>query len=290
LLSAKKTIKVATYLHFSSIVGVREFNKMSYYFQGDHVALEGNCGQSINTSADLQNAYSKFFDLHTAIHPRVRNHNLDLHPRWQKSSIISRESAACLEQSSTLVLTYFRSREQAELVERKMGKEAANQTGEVDTYRHPVIELRLTPDHFAIELILSPYAWLDQQNLIGKLELSHHRTAFRNLLRTLPGDYRFGFWNGVHLGDMNLGVADLLRGGRILDEWMDTFADGQDWLRVGKWYAPEDPALDASNILPEIFNTVKSLHSLYNFVLWSSNNNFSDFYEKRQRHQRRAYA
>ena len=51
-----------------------------------------------------------------------------------------------------------------------MGKESGAQTGDVDTYRHPVIELRLTPDQFAIELILSPYAWLDQQNLIGKLE------------------------------------------------------------------------------------------------------------------------
>jgi hypothetical protein len=262
---------------------------MSYYFQGDHLALVKDNGQSVNASADLQHVYSKFFDLHTAIHPRVRNHNLDLHPRWQKSSIVSRESAACLEQSSTLVLTYFRSREQAELVERKMGKESGSQVSEVDTYRHPVIELRLTPDHFAIELILSPYAWLDQQNLIGKLELPHHRTAFRNLLRTMPGDYRFGFWNGLHLGEMNLSISELLRG-RILDEWMDTFADGQDWLRVGMWYAPEDPALDASCILPEIFNTVKSLHGLYNFMLWSSNNNFGDFYNKRQRTVRRAYA
>ncbi len=83
---------------------------MSYYFQGDHLALVKDNGQSVNANPELQHVYSKFFDLHTAIHPRVRNHNLDLHPRWQKSSIISRESAACLEQSSTLVLTYFRSR------------------------------------------------------------------------------------------------------------------------------------------------------------------------------------
>jgi hypothetical protein len=262
---------------------------MTYFFQGDHLALVKDCGHSVNASVDLQNVYSKFFDLHTAILPRVRNYNLDLHPRWQKSSIISQESAACLEQTSTLVLTYFRSHEQAELVERKMGKEPNSQSSGVDTYRHPVIELRLTPDHFAIELILSPYAWLDQQNLIGKLDLAHHRSTFRNLLRNVPGDYCFGFWNGLHLGDMQLTVSDLLRG-RVLEEWMDTFADGQDWLRVGKWYSPEDPVLDASAILPEIFNTIKSLHSLYTFLLWTSNNNFSDFYEKRHRPVRRAYA
>jgi hypothetical protein len=270
------------------VVGLGELN-MSYYFQGDHLALVSGHGQSVNASAELQHAYSKFFDLHTAIHPRVRNHNLDLHPRWQKSSLISRESAACLEQSSSLVLTYFRSREQAELVERKMGKEPGAQTGDVDTYRHPVIELRLTPDQFAIELILSPYAWLDQQNLIGKLELPNHRSTFRSILRSFPADYRFGFWNGVELGDMNLSISELLRG-RILDEWMDTFADGQDWLRVGKWYSPEDPVLQVGNILPEVFETIKTLHSLYTFLLWTSNNNFSDFYEKRQRQVRRVYA
>jgi hypothetical protein len=262
---------------------------MSYFFQGDHIALVNEHGQSVNASADLQHVYSKFFDLHTAIHPRVRNHNLDLHPRWQKTSIISRESAACLGTDSSLVLTYFRSREQAEMVEKLMGKEHITETSNVDTYRHPVIELRLTPNEFAVELILSPYAWWDQQNLIGKLELSQHRTAFRALLRQLPTDYRFGFWNGIHLSDMHLTAGELLRG-RVLEEWMDTFADGQDWLRVGKWYSPEDPALDSSCVLPEIFDTIKSLHSLYTFLLWTSNNNFHNFYEKRQRQIRRTYA
>lgn len=250
---------------------------MSYFFQGDHHALISDHNGSINVNADLQHVYSKFFDLHTAIHPRVRNHNLDLHPRWQKTSIISRESAACLGQASSLVLTYFRSREQAEAVERRMGRERPSESGDVDTYRHPVIELRLTPNEFAIELILSPYAWWDQQNLIGKLELQAHRTAFRNLLRAMPADYRFGFWDGVHLGDMNLTVGELLRG-RVLDEWMNTFADGYDWLRVGKWYTPGDPALDSSCVLPEIFNTIKTLHSLYSFLLWTSNNDFHKFY------------
>ncbi len=260
---------------------------MSYFFQGDHLALVN--GQSISASADLEHTYSKFIDLHTTIHPRVRKHNLDLHPRWQKSSIVSQESAASMGKESTLVLTYFRSREQAEMVEKLMGKEHVSQTGNVDTYRHPVIELRLTPDEFAIELILSPYAWWDQQNLIGKLELPHHRSEFRELLSQMPHDYRFGFWDGIHLDDMNLTIGQLLRG-RFLDEWMDTFADGQDWLRVGKWYSPEDPALDSSNIHREIFNTIESLNNLYTFLLWTSNNNYHKFYERRQRKFRRVYS
>lgn len=247
---------------------------MSYFFQDE---------------AGFDSAYGRLFDLHNMLYPRVRNHNLDLHPRWQKSAIISRESAACVGQTQTLALTYFRSREQAEMVEKLMGKEHVSQTGQVDTYRHPVIELRVAPDHFAIELILSPYAWWDQQNFIGKLELPHHRSDFRNLLKDLDADYRFGFWDGAYLSDMHLTVGELLRG-RALDEWLATFADGQDWLRIGKWFSLDDAALDAGSITSEIFNSVKSLHTLYTFMLWTGNNNFHNFYEKRQRQLRRTFS
>ncbi len=259
---------------------------MSYFLVQEHQALIAGHGQA---NVDFEGAYNKLLELHNAVYPRLRNHNLDLHPRWQKSSIITQESAAALEQSATLVLPYFRSREQAEMVERLMGKEQMTQPGGLDTYRHPVIELRLTPQAFAIELILSPYAWWDQQNFIGKLELPHHRATFRRLLMQMDADYCFGFWHGLDLCEMHLSNGELRRG-KILDEWMDTFAEGQDWLRVGRWYEPEAVELERSAILNEVFETVKQLNSLYQFLLWTSNNNFQSFYEKRQHYARRMYA
>lgn len=259
---------------------------MMYFLVQEFEALTAGHGQA---NVDFQSAYNKLLDLHNAVYPRLRTYNLDLHPRWQKSSIITQESAAALEQSATLVLPYFRSREQAEMVERLMGKEQMTQPGGLDTYRHPVVELRLTPQAFAIELILSPYAWWDQQNFIGKLELPHHRTTFRNLLTQMDGNYCFGFWQGLDLCEMHLSNSELRRG-KILDEWMDTFADGQDWLRVGRWYEPDAMELERPAILNEVFETVKQLNSLYQFLLWTSNNNFQSFYEKRQHYSRRMYA
>lgn len=259
---------------------------MSYFKVQEHMALAAGHGQS---DRDFQNAYNKLLDLHNTVYPRLRNYNLDLHPRWQKTSIITQESAAELEQSNTLVLPYFRSREQAEMVERLMGKEHITQSGGVDTYRHPVIELRLTPQHFVIELVLSPYAWWDQQNFIGKLELPNHRAILRELLARMDGDYCFGFWHGLDLCEQHVSNNDLRRG-NILHEWMDTFADGQDWLRVGRWYEPESPTLHHTTIVNEVFETVKALNGLYNFLLWTSNNNYQSFYEKRQRYSKRMYA
>jgi hypothetical protein len=78
--------------------------------------------------------------------------------------------------------------------------------------------------------------------------------------------------------------------GRVIEEWMATFADGQDWLRFGVWYEPEHPALSTDNIVNETFDRLNELYSLYDFMLWTSNNNFHSFYEKRQRFLRRMYA
>jgi hypothetical protein len=254
-----------------------------FYFHTSQPSINLSSG---NTSVDA--LAGKFLDLHSALHPRVRNHNFDLHPRWQQSTIVTRQSAASVDGGEeSVVLTYMRSREQAVMVERLMGREGA--TVESNTYRHPVIELRLTKDHFAIELIVSPQAWLDQQNLIGKLDLPQHRAAFRTLLRGLDPDYRLGFWSGTHLGDMHLTISHLMHG-RILDDWMMTFCDGLDWLRVGKWYHHGDPVLDSDAIVMEAFNHIKALHTIYTFILWTSNNNFRSFYEKRVRIGKRAYA
>jgi hypothetical protein len=160
-----------------------------------------------------------------------------------------------------------------------MGRDGVGASANADIYRHPVIELRITPENFAIELIMSPLSWWDQRNLIGKLSVARHRDTLRGILQQLDGDYRFGFWDGTSLNDMHLTHRQLLRG-NILEEWMGTFSDSQDWMRVGVWYEPEDPALDADSILNECVHRIVALYKLYTFMLWTSNNNFQSFYRK----------
>lgn len=251
---------------------------MSYFLQNEY-----------STEVSTVDLHHKLHRLHEALYSRIRNHNWDLHPRPQKSQIVCHQSVAAGDSGDVLTLMYLRAPEQAELVERLMGKEDNFQAGTVNVYRHPVIELRLTPQSFAIELILSPDAWWDQQNFIGKLDLERHRTHLRGILRKMGGDYRFGFWDGVHLGDMHLNTWQLLYRNH-LDEWMATFCDGQDWLRVGVWYDLDDESLDEHNIIAEVTDRVKDLYDLYTFLLWTSNNNFHRFYEKRQVAAVRRYA
>lgn len=258
-----------------------------YFTEQDYRAVAESQSRDTSGNADLQRAYDKLLDLHNAVYPRIRNHNLDLHPRWQKTSIISRESAACLVQNPAMVLPYFRSREQAQIVERLMGCEPM--AAGVDTFRHPVIELRLTPSHFAVELVVSPYAWWDQQNLVGKLGLAQHRAAFYQLLAEVGRDCYFGFWQGTDLDRMCLNSTELAHC-RIVDAWMETFCDGQDWFRIGKWFDPTSPALDEDTVAAEVFNAVRVLNRLYSFLVWTSNNNFQSFYDRNRRAVSRLYA
>jgi hypothetical protein len=252
---------------------------MAYFSPADHQSLMLTAERGTNRDNALQLVYDKFFELHKSLHRRLRDHNYDLHPHWERASTLSNHSATFSGKTDVLALPYFRSREQAQLVERLMGRDTLDYQSTIEIYRHPIIELRLTPDCFAVELVLSPSAWWDQQNFVGKLAVQRHRETFRTILQRMDGDYCFGFWDGTQLSDMHLTTRQLVRG-TYLNEWLSTFADGQDYLRIGAWYPLDDDALETNHILSELVHRVGALYSVYNFMLWTSNNDFHSFYNK----------
>jgi hypothetical protein len=230
--------------------------------------------------ANTAGIYDKFLELHKALHRRLRDQSWDLHPHWDRTQMISNYSTANSGAIAGMALRYTRSREQALLVERLMGREDVALALGVDSHRHPVIEVRLTPNHVAVELVVSAASWLDQQNLIGKLGVPRHRQALKSIIQRLPTDTCIGFWSGVDKDDMHLTAAQLSRG-LVLDEWISTFQDGHDFLRVGMWYEPQAEPLQAGSIVSELTRRIGALYNVYSFLLWSSNNDFRTFYQKR---------
>lgn len=254
---------------------------MAYFNAEDHDSLSQDDFQ-----VRSEKAQRKLMDLHSHIHEKARFYSWDIHPQQQKSRIISDVSAAATSESqNVLVLSYFRPQEQALLVEELMGMEQT----EAEAYRHPVIEVRMAPEYLAVELIVSPYAWWDQQNFIGKMSLEKNRQQLRTLLYDFEASYRFGFWGGEAPSDMYLTSWQLLQG-RVLNDWINTFADGQDWLRFGSWYEPCCDALSEDKIADELSKRVGELYALYDFMLWSSNNNYHKFYKQAIKPSRRMYA
>ncbi len=245
---------------------------MSHYFsRDDHAVLAGD------DEAARHAVHIKMTALHSTLHRRIRERNWDLHPHWEKARMITTASDACRSDIQGFAAPFLRSRDHAANVERLMGRDYAAAATETDAFRHPVIELRLTADFLVLEFILNPAAWWDQRNLIGKLSLDRHRHDLRARLARMGDDFSFGFWDGCDLSDTHLTTRQLLRG-RVLEDWMSTFSDGQDWLRVGVWYQPENDALSTDNIAAELMTRTTALFELYKFALWTSNNNFQNFY------------
>jgi hypothetical protein len=253
---------------------------MSYFSAEDHTALTSREASSLSGDTALQRVYNKLVDLHKAIHAKMRNHHFYVHPYSQQSNAVSFASAAAPSETEVMTIGYFRSNLEASMVERLMGRQSQpDNRGELRC--HPVIELRLTPQYVTVELVVSPDAWWDQQNLVGKLSLRKHRAAFHKLLENMQGDYQLGFWAGTHLSDMHLNTSKV-SGTRALDEWMDTFEDGQDYFRLGFWYSLEDEQLNADNAAQELFERISELYSVYSFLAWTSNNNFTNVYQKKR--------
>ena len=251
---------------------------MSAYFTLEDSAALQLIDSASRLNPDVQVIYEKFYQLQHSINLRLRELSWDLHPHSDKTQLISSRSAASSDMHG-VALRFCRSREQALAVERLMGREGEQWAGGAEKHRHPVIELRLTPSHFAVELIVSADAWLDQQNLVSKLAVPRHRQTLRGIIGQMPATACIGFWRGLELDDMHLTAGQLSRGLR-LDDWLSTFQDGHDYLRAGLWYQPQDDALSVNTIVSEATRQIGALYRLYDFLLFSSNNDFRTFYAR----------
>jgi hypothetical protein len=217
------------------------------------------------------------FDLHKQIYVRMQINDIELSIITAPEQAVQSVSVSDLEATNVLTVAYLRNRGQALNVERLMGREELANTQNIEARRHVVIEMRLSPAGFAIELLLSPDAWWDQENLVGKLSIARHKQDFYTILRALPFQYCLGFWKGHHLSDMHLKAAHFQHP-RIMNEWMSTFQPGADWFRLGIWYGFDDVVLEEEQIIAELIRQIRRLYELYKYIAWSSDNNFREFY------------
>lgn len=248
---------------------------MALFSYQNHTAMQDVTGDDTGNLPDVENTVEKLSQLHEKLYPQLINHGLDLHPSKKQTNVVF-ESASTSTKRGVIALQYMRTHSQAVRVERLMGRDETSNSG-IEPRRHPTIEVRLTPEHLTVELILSPYAWWDQQNFVGKLTIDRHHTQFYDLLKKLDGETKVGYWRGVQLDEMYVKVDQLYRQ-HIWDEWISTFDAGKDWFRVGVWYAPESEALSQENILAELVSQIRGLYSIYEAVIWSSDNNYREFY------------
>jgi len=254
---------------------------MTYFSREDHTAVLAYAMGSAHGSHNVERLHRRMSDIHRKLQARFKTHGISLATCHSIAGGVSQYSAASpFDNEEVMTITYMRPHSEATVVERMMGRENVNLDAEIEPRRHPVIELRISPEYFAIELIIGPDAWHDQRNVSGKLTVPEHQHNFFRMLAAMDPDYVVGFWSGIYPDDQMYLTTSQLPPMHIFNEFMATFAAGRDYLRIGHWYEAGDEALAEDTIINEVFNRVRDLYMLYEFALWSSNNNFLSFYQR----------
>lgn len=243
---------------------------MGYFSKENIQAIASN-------ASDTKQVAEKLSALHTSLFEQIQLKNIDLHILNADAGIVRTKTVSHINEDKLLAVQYTRLGANAIHVERLMGREEVTTADKTRIELHPVIELRLSEAGLALEFIISPDAWWDQQNLKGKLSVPRHRHEFYSMLMELQAEYCMGFWTGIHLSDMHL-TGKYFQHPRILDEWLGTFHPNADWFRIGVWYDIDDEHLSEDSIVDELFKQVQTLYPLYHYFLWTSDNNFRDFF------------
>jgi hypothetical protein len=243
---------------------------MGYFSQDDLLAL------TQTNASEKSHVQEQFFALHKKIMEQLQVNDIDLNIVKPTVKAVHNETVSQHTDDNILAVQYMRPRGKAVNVERLMGREEVASANTIITRLHPVSELRLSDSGLAIEFIISPDAWWDQQNVKGKLSVSRHRHEFYSMLMGLQSEYCMGFWQGIHLSEMHL-TGKYFQHPRILDEWLSTFHPNADWFRIGIWYDIDDEVISKTEIVPELMKQIQTLFPLYNYFLWTSDNNFREF-------------
>ncbi len=211
-------------------------------------------------------------ELHRALSVRFQQAGIHL------QAITGGESAADYAGNDQPTIAYLRPTNEAQVVEGLMGRDFPLRR--LDVRRHPVIELRTTDQGLALELVVPPDAWCDQQNLTGKMMVERHRRDLRRMISRLADSFRLGFWRGTALDGLHLTPHEAGHP-TIFDTWINTFCAGQDWFRIGVWYQwddlPEALVTGTDELTPfgrELFQQLQTLYEFYTFIGWTGSNDY----------------
>lgn len=248
---------------------------MNYFSPQDFASLEAAEEDALLRSPRFELLRQRFLELHRRLSSQFHTHNLPLHI-YDREPLRAQSIAAGMSYTPVLAIDYLRPEDKSRAVERVMGR-AEFSAGRIEADRHPAIELRLTREYFTLELVVPPTARVDQENLAGKLRVERQRLQFFDALARLDRSFRLGYWRGLHLSEMHL-EGRYFRQPSILQEWLDTFDAGRDWLRLGLWFTPQSPELDETILIPTLTLRIKALYRVYEEIGWTSANDYREFF------------
>jgi hypothetical protein len=246
-----------------------------YFGPADYATFAADKVGNSRCDKERQKIRDKFLELHEVLYPQLQRQRWDLHPHWHKPNIVSTWYIGRIEQIWFMKLRYLRSRAQVQAVEQMMAIPKPLDYSETQYTKHPMLDIRIDSEYLAIELLLTDQAWWDAQNFKHKVEgHDEERRQFIQILQSLGHDYIFGGWPDSSKPQLITTAADLADEKRFM-KWLTSFKPGWNWLRLGIWYNDHsDFRLTTARIVEEILYRFKQLYPVYQFLLWTPENNY----------------
>ena len=262
------------FLVHDSTIDEEEF----FFIPADYAAFEPGRRRDELYNERRRMVRDKLIRLHALVYPEMRRRGWEVHPHWRKEWLIS---AWYLSQRMTsipyLKLRYSKPEDLVKRMERLFLDDFGH------FYAHAMLSVVISDKGLGVELSVPAAAWVDGQNLRGKLtnalEAPVFREKFGQNLRRLDNRFRF------QIEEYAEGVRDLVYARRArsvtgvsqIAAATGTYRPGAHDLRIIIWYLPRESCLRKDMIREEVLARLGELYPLFQFVSWSPTNDYRRF-------------
>ena len=218
---------------------------------------------------------NKLVRLHETIYPEMRTRGWRVHPHWHKGWIVS----AWYISPHMACIPFMRLRyAKPKALMRRMEKLFLDDFGRF--HAHAMLAVTVDEGSVGIELCVPSSAWVDGQNLRGKLvgapDAYDSRCQFGKLVAAL------GYRARVQIEERTDEGRGRVWGKRAraftspapLATAIAIYQPGKHDLRIGTWYHPDDPLLRSTAIGQEVLARFEQLYPLYQLIAWAPTNDY----------------
>ena len=225
---------------------------------------------------------NRLLELHEGIYPDMVRRRWKVYPHWHKGWIISAwyisPRMSCIP---FMRLRYAKSR----AVMRRMEKLFLDDFGRF--HAHAMLAVTIDESSLGIEMCIPAAAWVDGQNLRGKLvgapDAFDFRSRFGEMVASLGYRARVQIEERTEEGHGRVWAkrAKAFHSPAALATATAIYEPGKHELRIGTWYQPDDPLLSAASIRREVLARFEELYPLYEMIVWGPTNDYRRYAVKR---------
>jgi len=249
-----------------------------FFVPADYAAFEEDRRRDELYNERRKIVRDKLIRLHALIYPEMRRREWEIYPHWRKEWLVSAWYVS--PRMSSIPYLKLRYSKPENLVKR-MEKLFLDDFGHF--YAHAMMDVVISEKGLGVEMYVPAAAWVDGQNLRGKLtnalEAQAFREEFANILRRLDNRFR------LQIEEYSEGQRVLVYARRArsvtnpaqIAAATAAYRPGAHDLRVIIWYLPDEPCLRKARIREEVLTCFGQLYPLYQFITWSPTNDYRRF-------------